>query len=75
MSRKTKLKAVPTNGQDVEALAAQAKIERQKKCSEGLNKVLAAHNCQFTVLVQVGDKAVPLDQVLSLPLQLMVTSK
>lgn len=60
---------------DIEALAAKAKAEREAKCSEEVNAALTKRKCMLSVLVQVGDRAVPLASVLNLPLLLNVVSK
>ncbi len=70
-----KLKAVPTNGHDIEKLAAEAKVKRQSECTEAINKVLSDHNCQLVVLVQTGNVAIQLERVLALPAMIQAISK
>lgn len=78
MSRKTargrKDKVPP---EDIEALAARAKEEREKRCGLALSKVLDDHNCQMVVEVQLGQQSVPLGAILShdLPIYTRVISK
>lgn len=61
--------------QDIEALAEAAKLERQTRCGEKINAILAEERCQFTVFAQLGETLIPLDQIITLPVILNVTSK
>lgn len=70
-----KLRAVEKETEDIEALAAKARVARQQKCTEAVNKVLEEHNCQLQIAVQVGSQALLLSQVLNLPAQALITSK
>lgn len=69
------MKKPHTNGQDIEALALRAKLKRQTDCSDAINKVLKDHNCELMMLVQVGEVAKPLNEVLGLPMILNVVAK
>lgn len=71
----TELRAVETQEEDIEALAAKARMARQEKCTQAVSKVLEEHNCHLVVLVRVGDQGVPLSQILNLPAQAVITSK
>jgi hypothetical protein len=68
----SKLKAVPD---DIEELAAKARLAREEKCKEEITRILEEYKCELGVFVQVGEQIVPLAQVLSLPLQMLVRSK
>lgn len=59
---------------DIEERAAQARLARQEKCSAAINEMLASHKCQLSVFIQCGDQAMPLEKVLLLPAQMIVTS-
>lgn len=70
MARKTE-----SSNSNVEHLTPQARIKRQTDCSEAINKVLADHNCELQVFVQVGDVARPINEVLGLPMLLNAVAK
>lgn len=60
---------------DIEALAAQARIEREKKCGEAVKKALDDHNCQMSVELQFGQQVAPLGAIVNLPAHIQIRSK
>lgn len=73
--RSIQRQAKETQEEDIEALAAKARMARQQKCTEAVNKVLEEHNCRLQIAVKVGEQTKPLHEVLNLPAQALITSK
>lgn len=61
-------------GASLEQQAANAKVERGKKCADELQAAITAisakWNCEAVLVVQIGGELRPLEQVLSLPVSL-----
>lgn len=70
--KKSIKKTAPPN---IEALAAAARIEREKKCGIAVKKVLDDHNCQMLVELQLGQQVAPLGAVINLPAHIQIRSK
>jgi len=61
---------------DIEQLAAAARTQREQKCNEALNKLLNDHGCQLSAVVMGGNGSmIPINQVLALPVSILVSSK
>lgn len=74
--RKTKREissAQPTP--DVEELAKQARKEREQKCMNEVNALLAKYRCQIVIVGLVDQKQMPIEQILNLPVRAVVGSK
>lgn len=56
-------------------LVAQAKMANQQKCTEVVNKALEDYNCRIEPAGRLGEQAVPLAQILNLPILLLIRSK
>lgn len=63
------------NPNNIEELAARARIKRQEVCSEEVNAVLRKHNCTLDIALQLGNQAVKLNAIVALPGAVRVISK
>lgn len=69
------IRKAATSPANIEELAAKARAAREEKCSKHIQQVLATHNCQMTIVVQVGTQLVGIGSVISLPTSILISSK
>lgn len=60
---------------DIEALGLEAKAKREEKCKLDHDALMASANCQTVVVVRQGEMWVPINNVLNLPVAILVVSK
>lgn len=60
---------------NIEALAAKARKEREKRCGEAVSKALDDHNCQMSVELQFGQQSASLTAIINLPAHIQIRSK
>lgn len=70
----TAVKSEQSRSQLEEKLLKEKEADRQS-CGQEIDALFVKYKCGWVTLVQVGDKAVPLNQVLALPFQTVILSQ
>ena len=60
--------------ENVEELAQKARQQRANTCQAEINEVLAKHKCSLVAVVAMG-QLVPVDSILRLPVQVVVSAR
>lgn len=58
-----------------ELQARKEKRENEKACLEGVEKVLADHNCGMATSFKLGEQLIPTQQLVNLPVMVTITSR